>query len=50
MKDVKTSIRPEWDPGTFRGRNMEIVDYEAINQELNKVDWDKAIAQCDNEL
>ena len=49
LKDIEVSSRPEWDPGTFRGRNMEIADYEAINKELNKIDWDKAISQCEND-
>ena len=46
-KGFKPRTGPVWDPMTYRGRNLETASFEDIRAELDEVDWDQMMSQCE---
>jgi len=46
-KSYKPQKGPVWDPETYRGRNLEEADIDDICAELDTVDWDQKMAECE---
>jgi len=46
-KGFKPRTGPVWDPTTYRGRNLETASFDDIRSELDNVDWDQKMSECE---
>ena len=47
VKGKNSHVIPKWDPKSFRGRNLESAEYNKMNDDLSKVDWDYLLTKCE---